>query len=299
MKFQKRQKKIVKQTPATMTDDYQLYLFKTIRALNNELDNIHNYIEKECKKLNKLYSSQFIPFTNSLVEDIKTNAKYYKNDSKKIEKLLREWYLIWLRYTTNVDFLLDGFTESCGRDFYMYKVNVDNCPLISFTNGERSYANTMELSASSAYFISNTYNQKDLYVPHLYSPEHKEPDLQSMKDLHENNELKANQLAGKLDELRLNLLQQEPISSLKNCLSKSLGIKFVNDFSNRNRTITLSGILTLTLSPSSANLTKAKEISEGAAKVVQLYERALEYRENATKKRRLFKGSNSLFLISF
>jgi hypothetical protein len=298
MTQQKKAKKAVKKASAnTTTNEFILDNFQTIQHVNEEIESIHNYIEKEYKKLNKLYATKFIPFTNALISDIQINKSYYSNDSKAVENLLSKWYLIWLRYTTNIDFLLDGFNEGCHRDFYRYKVDVDKSTLISFTAEERQYISTMELSASSVYFISNSYNQRDIYFPHLYCSEHNEKGLKAQKNLHLNNELKANNLASKLDNLRLCLLQQEPLKSLKNCLSKSLNIRFDNDFGDRKRTINFYGLLKMTLKPSTIVHHNAKMISEGEIIKIPLHDKVEEYSETCEKKQRLFKGLLILILL--
>lgn len=297
MKNVRKANKAVKKTSANKSNEFVLDSFNSLAQLNAELDSIHNFIEQEYKKLNKLYTGKFIPFTNALITDIQSNTNYYINDVQKIENLMRAWYLVWLRYTTNVDFLLDGFTEGCHRDYYRYKADVSKCTSISFTAGERNYASTMELSASSVYFISNSYNQKETYVPHLYSREHKEKNMTNQKSLHQNNELKASLLSERLDNLRLCLLQQEPLKSLKHCLLKSLNIRFDNDFGDRKRNIDLYGFLNLNLAPSTALYQQAIKISEGVDIQIQLHRKVESYLEKCERKKRLFKGFLNLISL--
>jgi hypothetical protein len=264
-----------------------------------KLDEINKFVERKYIDLQSLFDNHYVPLMSSLVKSVQTE----KYTTASLKSTLMTWYTIWLRYTTNVDFLLDGFTEGCSITTPMYTAVIVDNELISFSNEEKNSMERMNLSTYSVNFVISSYERRKLYFPKAY--EKINPQLEGRHEIL--SQFAYGNLNSNLDALRRRLLTGSEITDLNESLYKKFSFSLFplsksSTFDFRSRRMYINGKnIKLHLEPTVAVLDDAKAIANHqqvtlGCKNVIIYQEILtekkqsKYPENISRKRKLMKG---------
>lgn len=254
----------------------QFDLYQVDKLIHQIVDFLGTETSLLHKKFVNLYSTAY----EIVLADIKQK---YKN--LNIIKLLTDWYTIWVRYISHVDFLLDGFTDKCRTSIrYVYRARTDNTN-ISFRKDEKEAAQTMNLSAFSTNFLNMGKASRENLFPNAFAiGEKRDKTKVSLKEsIITLMDYGFSIIGGELDAMRRTLINQA--EALNCALKKSYNVECVSEFSDRGRSMYFVNRTTrekyLDLQPTKRVIEDGLALINGSNKkiVLQLLSGDIEYDE--------------------